>query len=49
MTARYKAWDAFRASPDWQRISGDPKYAATGSVTVTQAAYLRPLPFSPIR
>ena len=49
MTARYKAWAPFRASPDWKRISRDPKYAATGSVTVTQAAYLTPLPFSPIR
>jgi hypothetical protein len=49
MTARYKAWSAFGASPDWKRISSDPKYAATGSVSVIQAAFLRPLPFSRIR
>ena len=49
MTARYKAWAAFGASPDWRRISSDPKYAATGSVSVIHAAFLRPLPFSQIR
>lgn len=49
MTARYKAWSAFGASPDWQRINKDEKYAATGSVSVTNVAYLRPLPFSPVR
>jgi hypothetical protein len=49
MTARYKAWSAFGASPDWQRINKDEKYAANGSVTVTNVAYLRPLPFSPVR
>ena len=49
MTARYKAWSAFGANPDWRRISSDPKYAATGSVSVIHAAYLRPLPFSQIR
>jgi hypothetical protein len=49
MTARYKAWSAFGASPDWQRINKDEKYAANGSVTVTNVAYLRPLPFSQVR
>ena len=49
MTARYKAWSAFGASPDWKRINSDPKYAITGSVTVTNVAYLRPLAFSPVR
>jgi hypothetical protein len=49
MTARYKAWSAFGASPDWKRINSDPKYAINGSVTVTNVAYLRPLPFSPVR
>jgi hypothetical protein len=49
MPARYKAWDAFRASPDWKRINSDPKYDANGSVIVTNVAYLRPLPFSPVR
>ena len=49
MTARYKAWSAFGASPDWKRINSDPKYAINGNVTVTNVAYLRPLPFSPVR
>jgi hypothetical protein len=49
MTARYKAWAAFGASADWQRINRDEKYAANGSVTVTNVAYLRPLAFSPVR
>lgn len=49
MTARYKAWSAFGASPDWRRINSDPKYAATGSVSVIHAAFLRPLPFSQVR
>lgn len=49
MTARYKAWSVFSAHPEWKRINSDPKYAATGSVTVTNVAYLRPLAFSPIR
>jgi hypothetical protein len=49
MTARYKAWAAFGASPDWRRINSDPKYAATGSVSVIHAAFLRPAPFSQIR
>ncbi len=49
MTARYKAWAAFGASPDWKRINSDPRYAINGNVTVTNVAYLRPLPFSPIR
>ena len=49
MTARYKAWSVFSAHPEWKRINSDPKYAAVGSVTVTNVAYLRPLPFSPVR
>ena len=49
MTARYKAWSAFSASPDWKRINADPKYAVNGNVTVTNVAYLRPLSFSQIR
>ena len=49
MTARYKAWAAFGASPDWKRINADPKYAINGNVTVTNVAYLRPLAFSQVR
>ena len=50
MTARYKAWAAFGASPDWKRINAEPKYnTVVGNVTVTNVAYLRPLGFSQIR
>ena len=49
MTARYKAWAAFGSHPDWQRISKDPKYAAVGTTTVSNVAYVKPLAFSPIR
>lgn len=49
MTARNKAWNVFRTHPDWQRMSRDPKYAANGSVSVIQVAYLNPLPFSAVR
>jgi len=41
--------ERLRREPDWQRINKDEKYAATGSVTVTNVAYLRPLAFSPVR
>jgi hypothetical protein len=49
MTARYKAWAAFSASPDWKRVNSDPKYAAIGAHIVSNVAYLKPLPFSPVR
>ncbi|MDB4912453.1 MAG: family containing protein [Gemmatimonadetes bacterium] len=49
MTARYRAWATFGSHPDWQRISKDPKYAAVGTTTVSNVAYVKPLPFSPIR
>ena len=49
MSARYAAWAAFSASPDWKRINSDPKYALNGTVIVTNVAYLRPLPFSQVR
>jgi hypothetical protein len=49
MAARQKAWATFRTHPDWQRISNDPRYAALGSNTVSNVAYLSPLPFSPLR
>jgi hypothetical protein len=49
MTARYKAWSVFGAHPEWKKINSDPKYAAVGAHIVSHVAYLRPLPFSPIR
>jgi hypothetical protein len=47
--ARVKAWNTFRTHPDWLRINKDPQYAVVGNVTVTNVAYLNPLPFSAIR
>lgn len=49
MTARYKAWAEFGPHPEWRQISSNPKYAAVGSVSTIHVAYLRPLPFSPVR
>ena len=49
IAARTKAWATFGSHPDWQRINSDEKWKAVGSVTVTNVAYLSPLPFSPIR
>jgi hypothetical protein len=49
MTARQKAWATFRTHPEWQRIQNDPRFAALGANTVSNVAYLSPLPFSPIR
>jgi NIPSNAP len=50
IAARQKAWAAFGAHPDWQRINKEPKYNdVPGNVTVTNVAYLRPLSFSAIR
>jgi hypothetical protein len=49
MSARQKAWTTFRTHPEWQRIQNDPRFAALGSNTVSNVAYLSPLAFSPIR
>ena len=49
IAARTKAWAAFGSHPDWQRISKDPRWNVLGNVTVTNVAYLRPLPFSAVR
>lgn len=49
MAARYDAWTAFGANPEWQRLSRDAKYAANGATTVINVAYLRPLAFSAVR
>jgi hypothetical protein len=50
MAARQKAWATFGSHPDWQRINKEAKYNdVPGAVTVTNVAYLRPLPFSMVR
>lgn len=49
MTAREKAWRAFGSSPEWQRLTKDPKFTVEGITTTTRAMFLRPLSFSQIR
>jgi hypothetical protein len=49
IAARTKAWATFRAHPEWQRLSKDPRYDVRGAVSNTNVAYLSPLPFSTIR
>lgn len=49
LAARTKAWATFRTHPDWLRINKDPRWNLVGAVSVTNVAYLSPLPFSPIR
>lgn len=49
IAARTKAWATFGSHPEWKRINTDPKWSAVGAVSVTNVAYLRPLPFSPVR
>lgn len=49
MAARTQAWNVFRTHPEWQRLNKDPQYAVTGAVSVTNVAYLAPLPFSAVR
>jgi hypothetical protein len=49
IAARQKAWATFRAHPEWQRINTDPRWTALGAVSVTNVAYLSPLPFSAVR
>ena len=50
LAARAKAWNAFRAHPEWQRIQRDARWVAEGGITtVTSATFLNPLPFSQIR
>jgi hypothetical protein len=41
------AWAAFRAHPDWKKMSSDPKWAGTTSNIAN--IELQPLPFSPMR
>ena len=49
MAARNKAWATFGTHPEWQRINNDSRWNVLGNVSVTNVAYLRPLPFSAIR
>ncbi len=49
MAAREKAWDTFRANPDWERVKGRPGWRDFEAVTNISASYLRPTTFSQIR
>ncbi len=49
MAARDKAWQAFGASPDWNRIKDKPGWGNDDIVMTVSNTFLRPLPFSPIR
>lgn len=46
MEERDKAWKAFGADPDWQRVSKDPQYANT--VSRIYKTFLEPLPYSQV-
>jgi hypothetical protein len=49
MAARTKAWATFGAHPEWQRINKEPRFAALGSVSVSNVSYLKPAAFSAVR
>jgi hypothetical protein len=49
MAARDKAWRAFGADPEWQKLRGQPELADALIVSNISNAILRPLGFSPIR
>jgi len=46
MAAREKAWDDFRISADWKKLSADPAFANT--VSATTIVFLRPAAYSQI-
>jgi hypothetical protein len=49
MAARDKAWDAFRANPDWARVKGRPGWTDPEAVSNIHVAFLRPAVYSQIR
>jgi len=49
MAAREKAWRAFGAHPDWQKLRARPELADALLVSNISNSILRPLPFSPIQ
>jgi hypothetical protein len=46
---REKAWRAFGADPDWQKLRATPGLSDPEIVSNISNAILRPLPFSPIK
>jgi hypothetical protein len=49
MGAREKAWDTFRANPDWARVRNKPGWTDPEAVSNIHAAFLRPTAYSQIR
>ncbi len=49
MAAREKAWDSFRANPDWVKIRVRPGWTDAETVSNSHTAFLRPTSFSQIR
>jgi hypothetical protein len=49
MAAREKAWDTFRANPDWARVRNKPGWTDAEAVSNIHAAFLRPTAYSQIR
>jgi len=49
MAAREKAWDAFRANPDWARIRNKAGWTDPEAVSNIHASFLRPTGYSQIR
>lgn len=49
MGARMKAWDTFRADPDWVKIRDLPGWSNADAVSTTRTIFLRPTAFSDIR
>jgi hypothetical protein len=46
---RERAWRAFGADPEWQKLRATPGLSDAEIVSNISSAILRPLPFSPIR
>ena len=49
LAARDKAWTAFSADPEWQKLRGSAGMADADMVINISNSIIRPLPFSPIR
>lgn len=49
LAAREKAWRAFGADPEWQKLRAQPGLGDAEIVSNISNSILRPLPFSPIR
>lgn len=49
MAAREKAWDAFRANPDWARVKNKPGWTDPEAVSNIHSSFLRPTGYSQIK